>query len=238
VDASMGREESEPMTVEESQPVRPPGRRERSRQRMHERLYASALELFAEQGYERTTIDQIAEHADVARGTFFNHFQRKEDLVTTWAQQRQEKLRAVMEKSLAHEDDDATVQLERCMSALAEFNEAERNLTRVMLTAWVESGQPLLEEPRYAGHIFVQVISSAQARGDVFVDIDPVVAGNMLRDAYLGLLYRWTQAHDERVPLHVELRAVLRIILTGILSYSKRGKKAYPSTDPACSQWG
>ena len=59
---------------------------------MHDRLYASALELFAEQGYDRTTIDQITERADVARGTFFNHFQRKEDLVTTWGQQRQEKL--------------------------------------------------------------------------------------------------------------------------------------------------
>ncbi|MDL2082068.1 TetR/AcrR family transcriptional regulator [Streptomyces sp. GXMU-J15] len=211
------------MTVEEPQPARSPGRRERSRQRMHDRLYTSALELFAEQGYERTTIDQITERADVARGTFFNHFQRKEDLVTTWAQQRQEKLQAFMEKSLDHEGDDTTVQLERCMSALADFNEAERDLTKVMLTAWVKSGQPLLEEPEYAGHIFVRIISAGQARGDVALDIDPVAAGNMLRDAYLGLLYRWTQVADEKVPLHIELRALLRIALTGIASYSKRG---------------
>ncbi|MFF9485508.1 TetR/AcrR family transcriptional regulator [Streptomyces sp. NPDC014676] len=185
---------------------------------MHDRLYMSALQLFAEQGYERTTIDQIAEHADVARGTFFNHFQRKEDVVTTWAEQRQDKLRAVMEKSLT--DDDTTVQLERCMAALADFNEAEPDLTRVMLTAWVKSGQPLLEEPDYAGHIFTRVVTMGQARGDVARDIDPAVAGNMLRDAYLGLLYRWTQA-DGKVPLHVELRALLRIALTGVLSYSR-----------------
>ncbi|MGW2649145.1 TetR/AcrR family transcriptional regulator [Streptomyces sp. NPDC001393] len=190
---------------------------------MHDRLYASALELFAEQGYERTTIDQITERADVARGTFFNHFQRKEDLVTTWAQQRQDKLQALMEKSLSHEDDDTTVQLERCMSALADFNEAERNLTQVMLTAWVKSGQPLHEEPEYAGHVFVQAISAGQVRGDVASDIDPVLAGNILRDAYLGLLYRWSQSTDEKIPLHVELRALLRIALTGVLSYSKRG---------------
>lgn len=211
------------MTVEETQPVRPPGRRERSRQRMHDRLYGSALELFAGQGYERTTIDQIAEHADVARGTFFNHFQRKEDLVTTWAQQRREKLRVFMEKSLAQEEDDVTVRLERCMSALADFNEAERDLTRVMLTAWVRSGQPLLEAPEYAGQVFGQVIASGQTRGEVALDIDPVAAGNMLRDAYLGLLYRWTQTADEKVPLHIELRALLRIALTGILSYSRHG---------------
>ncbi|MER5666006.1 TetR/AcrR family transcriptional regulator [Streptomyces mirabilis] len=188
---------------------------------MHDRLYTAALELFAEQGYERTTIDQIAERADVARGTFFNHFQRKEDVVTTWAEQRQDDLRTFMDKSLSHKDDDATVQLERCMAALADFNEAEPDLTRVMLTAWVRSGQPLLEEPDYAGHVFTRVITMGQTRGDIARDIDPVVAGNMLRDAYLGLLYRWTQAADGRAPLHVELRALLRIALTGVLSWTR-----------------
>lgn len=60
-----------------------------------------------------------------------------------------------------------------------------------------------------------------QTRGDIARDIDPVVAGNMLRDAYLGLLYRWTQAADGRAPLHVELRALLRIALTGVLSWTR-----------------
>lgn len=118
------------MTTETPQAERPLSRRERSKNRMHDRLYTAALELFAEQGYERTTIDQIAERADVARGTFFNHFQRKEDLVTTWAQQRQEKLRELMDRSLAHDDYDTTVQLERCMSALAEFNEGSASSPR------------------------------------------------------------------------------------------------------------
>ncbi|MEY9847849.1 TetR/AcrR family transcriptional regulator [Streptacidiphilus sp. MAP5-3] len=210
------------MTTEATPAVRTPGRRERSKQRVHDRLYTSALELFAEQGYEHTTIDQITERADVARGTFFNHFQRKEDLVTTWAHRRQEQLREFMEKSLAHTDDGTTVQLERCMSALADFNEADNNLTPVMLAAWVKSGQPLQEETEYASHVFVRVLSAGRDRGDVASDVDPVMAGNMLRDAYLGLLYRWSQATDEVVPLHAELRALLRIALCGVLSYASR----------------
>jgi AcrR family transcriptional regulator len=221
------------MTTETPQAERPLSRRERSKNRMHDRLYTAALELFAEQGYERTTIDQIAERADVARGTFFNHFQRKEDLVTTWAQQRQEKLRELMDRSLAHDDYDTTVQLERCMSALAEFNEGERKLTQVMLTAWLKSGQPLLEAPEYAGAVFVQAISAGQVRGDIASDIDPVLAGNMLRDAYLGLLYRWSQADEQTIPLHVELRALLRITLTGVNSYAKRGWTAQRTPEAA-----
>ncbi|MFJ9641569.1 TetR/AcrR family transcriptional regulator [Streptomyces sp. NPDC004244] len=210
------------MTVEHTHEVPPAGRRERSRRRVHDNLYRAALELFAEQGYDGTTIDHITERADVARGTFFNHFQKKEDLVTTWAEHRRQSLERAMESSLVLQDD-VTVQLERCMATLADFNEAEQDLTRVMLTAWVKSGQPLLEEPHYAGYVFTRVISAGQARGEVAADVDPVLAGNLLRDAYLGLLYRWTQAPESRAPLHVELRAVLRIALTGVLSYAQRG---------------
>lgn len=41
----------------------------------------AATELFAEQGYEATTINQITERAGIAKGTFFNYFANKEDLI-------------------------------------------------------------------------------------------------------------------------------------------------------------
>ncbi|MEU8587561.1 TetR/AcrR family transcriptional regulator [Streptomyces sp. NPDC048664] len=204
------------MTVEPT----PLGRRERSKQRIRDRIYTSALTLFAEQGYDGTTIDQIAEHADVARGTFFNYFQRKEDLVTAWAEARKQRLEACMEASLHARDDGVTVHLERCMLALAEFNETEREITSAMLQAWVKAGRPLLEEP-YAGQVFATIIELGRERGEIAVDIDPMRVGNILRDSYLGLLYRWSQSPEPRVPLHIELREVLRILLSGILSYSR-----------------
>ncbi|WP_233255713.1 helix-turn-helix domain-containing protein [Naasia lichenicola] len=47
-------------------------------------LLDAAAELFLEQGYERTSIDQIAQRAGVARATFFNYFSAKGDLL--WAE--------------------------------------------------------------------------------------------------------------------------------------------------------
>ncbi|MFB7597051.1 TetR/AcrR family transcriptional regulator [Streptomyces sp. NPDC056160] len=209
-----------------------PGRRERSKQRIRERIYTSALTLFAEQGYDGTTIDQIAEHADVARGTFFNYFQRKEDLVTAWAEARKQRLEARMEESLRAHGDGVTVHLERCMLALAEFNETEREVTSAMLQAWVKAGRPLLEEP-YAGHVFATVVEAGRRRGEVAVDIDPMRVGNILRDAYLGLLYRWSQSAEPQVPLHLELREILRIVLSGILPYPRGGPAALAPRGPA-----
>jgi AcrR family transcriptional regulator len=56
------------------------GRRERKRQAVHQSLLEAAERLFAERGVARTTVDDIADAADVARQTVFNHFPYKEAL--------------------------------------------------------------------------------------------------------------------------------------------------------------
>ena len=46
-----------------------------------ERLETAALELFVENGYEQTTVAQIAERADLNRATFFRHFTDKREVL-------------------------------------------------------------------------------------------------------------------------------------------------------------
>ena len=48
---------------------------------MNERLVDAAFDLFAERGYEHTTVDDIAERADVGRTTFFRHYRSKDDVI-------------------------------------------------------------------------------------------------------------------------------------------------------------
>jgi AcrR family transcriptional regulator len=54
------------------------GRRERNRQRTHVALRDAALARFAAQGFEATTVEQIADAADVSTRTFFRYFPCKE----------------------------------------------------------------------------------------------------------------------------------------------------------------
>jgi AcrR family transcriptional regulator len=46
-----------------------------------ERLVLAAVDLFTEQGYDATTVAQIAERAGITRSTFFRHFADKRELL-------------------------------------------------------------------------------------------------------------------------------------------------------------
>ena len=57
------------------------GLRERKKQKTKEAIQREAMRLFKKQGYEETTVEQIAAAAELSPSTFFNYFPTKEDVV-------------------------------------------------------------------------------------------------------------------------------------------------------------
>jgi AcrR family transcriptional regulator len=56
------------------------------------RLQDAAIELFLEQGFERTTVDEIAQRAGLSERSFFNHFADKREVLFGLPSQRQQEV--------------------------------------------------------------------------------------------------------------------------------------------------
>ena len=69
-----------------------------------ERLVVAAVDLFTEQGYDATTVAQIAERAGVTKSTFFRHFPDKRELLVAG----QETLSRLLAEGIAKAPDDAS----------------------------------------------------------------------------------------------------------------------------------
>ena len=68
-----------------------------------ERLVVAAVDLFTEQGYDATTVAQIAERAGVTKSTFFRHFPDKRELLVAG----QETLSRLLAEGIAEAPGDA-----------------------------------------------------------------------------------------------------------------------------------
>jgi TetR/AcrR family transcriptional regulator, cholesterol catabolism regulator len=203
------------MVILPESPVSVPGRRERHKTATRRRLYDVAMLLFAEKGYDKTSIDEIAEQADVARATVFNYFKRKDEFLDAWGDERRV---ALSEAIAAQGSRHASVrdQLRQCMRILAAVNEEDRRVARTLVMAWVRMGGPAAEEP-YTAYIFTEIVAEGIARGEIRLTANAVLAGHLLRDIYLGTLYRWIRGEpDPPFSLSGHLLASLDVLLEGL----------------------
>ncbi|RQX17462.1 TetR family transcriptional regulator [Micromonospora ureilytica] len=61
-----------------------------------ERIKAVALELFTEQGYEKTSLREIAERLNVTKAALYYHFKSKDDIVASFVEDRLEGMDALI----------------------------------------------------------------------------------------------------------------------------------------------
>ncbi len=148
-------------------------RRERKKDETRERITRVALELFAEKGFESTTVDEICARADVAKGTFFNYFPRKEAV-----------LGAVMDRQLDFLESRVEVLLakpgsvrDKMIAMVSEAAEAYRHqpeLHRHMMIEMLKGPVSVLAAKNAQGQSFVRrLIEAGQASGEIRADVDP-----------------------------------------------------------------
>jgi TetR/AcrR family transcriptional regulator, cholesterol catabolism regulator len=196
--------------------------RQRRKTETRERLLTAASQLFAENGYDQTSYDDIARLAGVARQTVFNYYPRKEDFARAWGARRRAEVDEVLANA-AVAGQPAVSRLVLMLRVLADAYERSPAEGRVFTIAWVKWGGPVLEAPVLADQ-FAAVIAEGQRSGEIRPDVDADVAGQLIRAAYFDALWRWAAPDRpaDAPSLFSALLGRLELVLTGLCGMADR----------------
>lgn len=146
-----------------------PGLRERKKQLTRLALQRAAFDLFASQGYDETTVDEIAEAAQVSRASFFRYFASKDDVLTSDDDVRRE---AVMAAFAARDEDEPVLTALRhaVLSYVDGLDEASiersQTYTRVILSSRVLLGRAYEIRIRWLRQLEDELLRRLAARSD------------------------------------------------------------------------
>ena len=193
----------------------PPDRRTRRRNERAEQVYHTAIRLFAQHGYDATTMDDIAAAADVGRGSVFNYYPRKRAFVDEWiARRRAQAARATQ----AHAGDGHPLAaiLHRYMDELATVNVEHRDETAALMSAALVATELLRELP--LADDLARFMTAAADRGELRGGADPAQAALVLATAYYATIAAWTGDEPAPFDLRERLRGLVDLVSVGILA--------------------
>ena len=172
-------------------------RRERRKREVRERILTVAMARFVSQGFEDTTVDQIAEDADVAQKTFFNYFPSKQKLVAELAEARSDEFREILEEE-REAPGDTKATLGECFSRLSGLLESRGLFARDLLIVLLRARQPGTqgEELSRMHAAFGAILRDGQQRGDVRTDHSIEFLTEMIVGGFGAVMNNWVNIAD------------------------------------------
>ena len=168
------------------------------REKSRKRLMDNALELFAVDGFENTSISDIANKAGVAKGTLYHYFQSKEDLLQAIFGRGAQEIEEIM--TIARQEGDPRERLENMLAALFNSIESHYDFWRLYLSLMTQintydTARKLMTELMH--HHVVVVAHLFKEMGKAHPEEEAFLMGATLDGAFL----HYFQVGDQ-YPLH------------------------------------
>ncbi len=165
----------------------------------------AAIECFAREGFQRSTIEEMIRESDLSAGAIYSYFQSKDDIIETLADQRHEREKRLIEEALNRGEwsESLRILFESFGESLAKSN--ERKERRLGIHLWSEA----LCNPRVLRLIrrglnqplklLSEAIAREQSQGRLPAALDPDASASILIALFHGLILQ--QAWDERTDV-------------------------------------
>ena len=201
----------------------PLGRRERNKRDKMERIEQAARELFSRQGFEATTIRQIAERADIGLGTVFSYTANKNDLLVLIFQ---DEVGRAVERAFASVPDRPLLdRVLHVLGAIVKHHRGSPGLARVFVKE-----TPFINDSRHGITDFMrllftglaELVEMAQKRGEIAADVPATALVRNLFGIFFQHMQIWLGGQTDDLD-EAELRRALELQLRGLRLAPKRG---------------
>jgi AcrR family transcriptional regulator len=177
------------------------GRRERRSAETRERLYRAALRLFAERGFQETTVEDITEAADVGKGTFFNYFATKEHVLAAFGGERVGALEHALEQARATKGPILDVLRDLALNVAGQSKESPA-LLRAIYAAHATSAPvraQLQKRMQTTRRLLADIFALAQERGEVRRDLSAADLARRTQIVFVGLTLAWAVVPEDSI---------------------------------------
>jgi AcrR family transcriptional regulator len=163
------------------------------------KILNAAWKLFAEKGYDETTVDEIIEATQTSKGTFYHYFKSKEDLLSLFSyifDERYEELSKKLDVDM-NSFDKLIVLCNECFSTIE--NDYPIDLVARMYSShlFAKNSKHLLDKNRIYYKLLRNVITEGQQRGHIRDDLSPAEIIKAYTIAERGLIYDWCVCNGE-----------------------------------------
>lgn len=173
-------------------------RQERQKEWQRSFILERAASLFAEQGFNDTTMEQIAEAAEFSKGALYNYFESKEDLFLSMVEHGLESMDGMLEE-VAGGEEGFQEKLSEFVHRYLGFFETEKSVFRVVHTEGsslaFSSPKTLGDKMRVHFRDFVdgvaRLVREGQEEGVVAPDEEPRLTAMVILSVLRGYMFYW-----------------------------------------------
>ncbi len=173
-------------------------RRERHRAETRDRIFRAALKLFAERGFQETTVEAITEAADVGKGTFFNYFPTKEHVLATFGDERIAAIERAV-KEARRQKGLVLPFIKDLTTDLAGQSSESAELLRSIYAAHASCPPvraELQKRLRRARKLMEEMLALAQGRGEIRKDFSAASLARLIQLVFHGVTLSWALSPD------------------------------------------
>ncbi|MGZ3377906.1 MAG: TetR/AcrR family transcriptional regulator [Phenylobacterium sp.] len=179
------------LTLAVAEPAPATSSRQTQKEATRNRVIDAARELFDTQGYQGTTIREIARHAGVSVGSVFTTFASKGEILSQVMEDRLDGLYAELDRVVPNLRGSTSDRLRSIFAIHFSFEARRTRLFLAHIAAaydWTlpPSARPMGRNPRLIG-IIRECVTKGIADGDVAPDVDAKEAVDLLMAAYVWI---------------------------------------------------